>query len=53
MHGPTKTMDEWRCELMEALSYAKGHMSLYQLTIEDGTQFKTLRDSGTIEGAQL
>jgi putative oxygen-independent coproporphyrinogen III oxidase len=46
---PDQTMDEWRGELTEALSYAKGHMSLYQLTIEDGTQFKTLRDSGRLK----
>lgn len=45
---PDQTMDEWQMELTEALSYAKGHMSLYQLTIEDGTQFKTLRDGGRL-----
>ena len=45
---PDQTMDEWRDELTEALTYAKGHMSLYQLTIENGTQFKTLRDSGRL-----
>jgi putative oxygen-independent coproporphyrinogen III oxidase len=45
---PDQAMDEWRTELSEALGYAKGHMSLYQLTIEDGTQFKTLRDSGRL-----
>jgi putative oxygen-independent coproporphyrinogen III oxidase len=46
---PDQTMDEWRTELNEALSCAKGHMSLYQLTIENGTQFKTLRDSGRLK----
>jgi len=45
---PDQTLDMWRDELDEALQYAKGHMSLYQLTIEDGTQFKTLRDSGRL-----
>lgn len=45
---PSQTMTEWRDELTEALQYAKGHLSLYQLTIEDGTQFKTLRDSGRL-----
>lgn len=45
---PGQTIDEWRAELGEALKYARGHMSLYQLTIENGTQFKTLRDSGRL-----
>jgi len=44
----SQTMGEWRTELTEALSYAKGHMSLYQLTIEDGTQFKILREKGAL-----
>ena len=33
---PEQTIPEWRDELKEAISYAKGHLSLYQLTIEDG-----------------
>lgn len=45
---PNQTPEEWQDELREAIGYAKGHMSLYQLTIEDGTQFKTLRDSGRL-----
>lgn len=45
---PDQTVREWEAELREALGYAKGHLSLYQLTIEDGTQFKTLRDSGRL-----
>jgi oxygen-independent coproporphyrinogen-3 oxidase len=45
---PDQTLDEWQDELSEALKHAKGHLSLYQLTIEDGTQFKTLRDSGRL-----
>ena len=45
---PDQTLDQWRDELIEALAYAKGHLSLYQLTIENGTQFKTLRDSGRL-----
>lgn len=45
---PNQGVREWQEELKEALKYAKGHMSLYQLTIEDGTQFKTLRDSGRL-----
>ena len=30
---------DWRAELTEALALAPGHLSLYQLTIEDGTAF--------------
>jgi len=45
---PHQTLEEWEKELREAVGYAKGHMSLYQLTIEDNTQFKTLRDSGRL-----
>lgn len=45
---PDQTLNDWQDELEEALQYAKGHLSLYQLTIEDGTQFKTLRDSGRL-----
>ncbi|PCH99353.1 MAG: coproporphyrinogen III oxidase [Alphaproteobacteria bacterium] len=45
---PNQKISEWKDELTEALQYAKGHMSLYQLTIENGTQFKTLRDSGRL-----
>lgn len=36
---PQQTLSEWRQELREALPYAKGHLSLYQLTIEPGTHF--------------
>lgn len=32
-------LDDWRQELDEALSMAVDHLSLYQLTIEDGTAF--------------
>ena len=36
---PEQTVEEWRTELKEALQYAQGHLSLYQLTIEPGTPF--------------
>ena len=45
---PNQTIKDWESELKEALEFSKGHMSLYQLTIENGTQFKTLRDSGRL-----
>ncbi len=34
-----QTIDAWRSELREALSMAIEHLSLYQLTIEQGTAF--------------
>lgn len=36
---PHQTLQEWEEELKEALSLANGHLSLYQLTIEEGTPF--------------
>ena len=37
---PGQTPDQWRQELDRALDFAAGHISLYQLTIEPGTQFE-------------
>ena len=34
-----QTLDDWRLELREALSMAVDHLSLYQLTVEQGTAF--------------
>lgn len=39
---PEQSVDDWRMELQEALQYAGGHLSLYQLTIEPGTAFHTM-----------
>ena len=38
---PQQTVKQWQEELTEALSLAQGHLSLYQLTIEQGTAFYT------------
>lgn len=38
---PNQSIDDWRTELNEALEMAGGHLSLYQLTIEQGTPFYT------------
>lgn len=46
---PDQTVDEWRAELNEALSYVGDHMSLYQLTIEEGTSFYTLHQRGDLK----
>lgn len=37
---PTQTLAQWQEELDRALEFAAGHISLYQLTIEPGTQFE-------------
>jgi oxygen-independent coproporphyrinogen-3 oxidase len=36
---PGQTLTGWEAELREALQYARGHLSLYQLTIEPNTAF--------------
>lgn len=36
---PNQSLESWKGELKEALSRANGHLSLYQLTIEQGTPF--------------
>ncbi len=45
---PGQTPDAWEAELTRALSFGTGHLSLYQLTIEDGTRFATLARSGEL-----
>jgi oxygen-independent coproporphyrinogen-3 oxidase len=45
---PGQTPAEWRAELTEALALASGHLSLYQLTIEPGTAFYRLHESGKL-----
>jgi putative oxygen-independent coproporphyrinogen III oxidase len=37
---PNQALPEWQAELERALEFAAGHISLYQLTIEPGTQFE-------------
>jgi putative oxygen-independent coproporphyrinogen III oxidase len=45
---PGQTVGMWRQELSEALNYVGGHMSLYQLTIEEGTAYHTLHQRGEL-----
>lgn len=45
---PGQTLEAWREELVEALAHAPTHLSLYQLTIENGTAFKALHDAGKL-----
>jgi oxygen-independent coproporphyrinogen-3 oxidase len=43
---PGQSEASWRAELRRALALAADHLSLYQLTIEPGTQFATLHARG-------
>lgn len=45
---PHQTLDEWRDELTEAIDMAAGHLSLYQLTIEQGTRYFDLQAAGKL-----
>jgi putative oxygen-independent coproporphyrinogen III oxidase len=43
---PGQTEAQWRAELAQALDLAGEHLSLYQLTVEDGTAFAPLHARG-------
>ncbi|QEW22867.1 Oxygen-independent coproporphyrinogen-III oxidase 1 [Marinibacterium anthonyi] len=45
-----QSLDDWRSELSEALDMAIDHLSLYQLTIEDGTAFADRFRAGGLRG---
>jgi putative oxygen-independent coproporphyrinogen III oxidase len=45
---PRQTVAQWRDELSRALDEQQGHMSLYQLTIEEGTRFADLHRAGKL-----
>ncbi|MFV0298156.1 MAG: radical SAM family heme chaperone HemW [Hyphomicrobiaceae bacterium] len=46
---PDMTEDIWEKELQQALALQAGHLSLYQLTIEDGTPFASLHRAGRLK----
>ena len=46
---PGQTPDAWAGELEQAISLAADHLSLYQLTIEEGTPFFGLHAAGKFE----
>ncbi len=47
---PDQTLDDWQDELTEALWLAEaGHLSLYQLTIEEGTRYYDLFRAGKLK----
>jgi len=46
---PGQTLDDWQDELTEAIWLSQGHLSLYQLTIEQGTRFYDLFRTGKLK----
>ena len=45
---PGQTISQWTDELKRALAHQQGHMSLYQLTIEEGTRYFDLHQKGAL-----
>ncbi|WP_299786696.1 radical SAM family heme chaperone HemW [uncultured Marivita sp.] len=45
-----QTLEDWRVELSTALDMAVDHLSLYQLTIEEGTAFWDRAQRGSLKG---
>ena len=45
-----QTLEDWRAELSSALEMAVDHLSLYQLTIEEGTAFWDRAQRGALRG---
>ena len=45
---PGQTEAAWRAELRQALALAADHLSLYQLTIEPGTQYEAMHRRGEL-----
>ena len=43
---PGQSLEAWERELGEAIGHAADHLSLYQLTIEEGTRFHLLHEAG-------
>ncbi len=43
-------IEHWKAELSEALAMAVDHLSLYQLTIEEGTAFHARHQAGGLRG---
>ncbi len=46
---PGQSVAAWEDELGQALDFAADHLSLYQLTIEPGTQFEILHKAGRLQ----
>lgn len=46
---PGQTAEQWANELQQAMEHAADHLSLYQLTIEQGTPFYSLHTTGKLK----
>jgi oxygen-independent coproporphyrinogen-3 oxidase len=46
---PNQSVQQWRAELSQALSFGTEHLSLYQLTIEPETPYAMLHKSGALK----
>lgn len=46
---PNQSLEDWRLELGKALELRSSHLSLYQLTIEEGTPFYTRHQRGEFQ----
>lgn len=46
---PGQSVSAWHDELQQALDFGPSHLSVYQLTIEPGTQFHTLYQRGELQ----
>jgi putative oxygen-independent coproporphyrinogen III oxidase len=46
---PGQSLNAWRSELAEALSFGTEHLSLYQLTVEPETPFATMHKRGLFQ----
>ena len=46
---PDQTVEGWEAELARAIDLAADHLSLYQLTIEEGTPFHALHKAGKLK----
>ncbi len=45
---PEQTVEAWSAELRDALVHAGDHLSMYQLTIEEGTPYAALHKAGKL-----
>ncbi|MEP6019327.1 MAG: radical SAM family heme chaperone HemW [Paracoccaceae bacterium] len=45
-----QSLEDWRAELSQAVGFGTDHMSLYQLTIEQGTAFGDRYNAGRLRG---
>lgn len=46
---PGQSLDQWRSELLQAIALSPEHISIYGLTVEDGTPFASLYPSDSPE----